>query len=447
MKYLAILKDSVREAIDTKVFYVMVALSGVLVLLVASTSFEPTGPEAMMANMLQQLHPPPVFGGPRVVGPGDDAVYYTVKKVAAVDQATDGPQARYRVTITGALPGRPAPEHQPADRANPERDRQTWREQQVRKQEDLLRERFAVFGRRRALEVTEVRLVPPAEGAASNEVAFELMTRPTELTAQFWPHQPALLFGLVPLTGIKAPLGLEVYFIEDLLVNGMGGWVAILISVIITAFFIPNMLRRGTIDLLLVKPLHRTTLLVYKYIGGLAFIFLNTTLAVGGVWLVLGLRSGLWAPSFLLLIPVITFFFAILYAVSALFGVLTRSAIVAILLTCGVWFLLYLIGQAYVFFQLWPQMEQASGVPAEQRMSEGWWVSAVNGVHFVLPRTTDLSVLTTKILRADLINPEQLGGDPSQSLDVSWGESLTVSLAFIAVMLGLASWRFATRDY
>jgi hypothetical protein len=28
-----------------------------------------------------------------------------------------------------------------------------------------------------------------------------------------------------------------------------------------------------------------------------------------------------------------------------------------------------------------------------------------------------------------------------------WGESVGVSLAFIAVMLGLACWRFATRDY
>src|SRR4051812_43882934 len=41
MKFLAILKDSTREAIDTKVFYVTLGLSTFLLLLVASVSFRP----------------------------------------------------------------------------------------------------------------------------------------------------------------------------------------------------------------------------------------------------------------------------------------------------------------------------------------------------------------------------------------------------------------------
>src|SRR5262245_44165415 len=41
MKYLAILRDSVREAVDAKVLYVMVALSGVLILLCLAVSFKP----------------------------------------------------------------------------------------------------------------------------------------------------------------------------------------------------------------------------------------------------------------------------------------------------------------------------------------------------------------------------------------------------------------------
>ena len=40
MKYLAILKDSFREAIDTKVFYVMIGLSCLMLLVVASVSYE-----------------------------------------------------------------------------------------------------------------------------------------------------------------------------------------------------------------------------------------------------------------------------------------------------------------------------------------------------------------------------------------------------------------------
>src|SRR5262245_53981836 len=41
MKFLAILKDSLREAIDSKVFYVTVGLSLLLILLIGSISFRP----------------------------------------------------------------------------------------------------------------------------------------------------------------------------------------------------------------------------------------------------------------------------------------------------------------------------------------------------------------------------------------------------------------------
>src|SRR5262245_13382352 len=41
VKFLAILRDSFREAVDSKVFSVMLALSGVLMVVVASMSFEP----------------------------------------------------------------------------------------------------------------------------------------------------------------------------------------------------------------------------------------------------------------------------------------------------------------------------------------------------------------------------------------------------------------------
>jgi ABC-type transport system involved in multi-copper enzyme maturation permease subunit len=85
------------------------------------------------------------------------------------------------------------------------------------------------------------------------------------------------------------------------------------------------MLQKGTIDLLLVKPIGRPMLLTYKFVGGLTFMFLNTVFVIAGIWLILGFRTGLWVPTFLLAIPVLTFQFAIFYCVSVLFGVLTRS--------------------------------------------------------------------------------------------------------------------------
>ena len=112
-------------------------------------------------------------------------------------------------------------------------------------------------------------------------------------------------------------------------VNGPGSWSCILIAVILTSFFVPNMLRKGTVDMLLVKPIHRVTLLLYKYIGGLSFVFSMPR----SRWAASGWRSDCapasGRPASSSSIPGITFYFAILYAVSVLIGVLTRSPIVA----------------------------------------------------------------------------------------------------------------------
>jgi ABC-type transport system involved in multi-copper enzyme maturation permease subunit len=374
---------------------------------------------------------------------GKDVEY----KLTGVEPLTqeDAPEERsYRVTVSAqhfgpiaiVPPGKADPAHR----------------QRERKDVKALRANFGKFGDFRAVEVTEVRPAPQSnrfipKQLNSTDHYYEVTTRPSSYTAQFWPHYPTVLFGLIPMSGLEAPLGVEVYFIEDLLVNNFGGFVALILSVIITAFFIPNMLRKGTLDLLLSKPISRPTLFVYKYIGGLTFIFLNAAVAIGGVWLALGIRSGVWAPGFLLCIPVVTFFFAILYAGSALFGLLTRSPTSAVLMTLGMWFLFYMVGQAYITFKVFKKIEEAQKTPPEKRITDGWWVPTVNAIHFVLPRTSDLNVLSSKVLRTGLISRAQLQNQVGELESITWAESLTVSLVFIGVMLGLACWRFAVKDY
>src|SRR5207248_2187452 len=131
-------------------------------------------------------------------------------------------------------------------------------------------------------------------------------------------------------------------FIQDQIVNGIGALVALCLSVVITAFFIPNLMRKGSIDLLVSKPIGRVQLLVYKYVGGLTFIFLVSVFTIGGVWLVMAARSGMWDPSFLFVIFALTFTFAILYAVSTAVAVYTRSAIASILVTFAFMFVMWL---------------------------------------------------------------------------------------------------------
>ena len=55
MKYLAILKDSFREAIDSKVLYVTVGLSLLLTLLVVSISFRPVPADEALQTIVNQF--------------------------------------------------------------------------------------------------------------------------------------------------------------------------------------------------------------------------------------------------------------------------------------------------------------------------------------------------------------------------------------------------------
>jgi hypothetical protein len=439
MKFLAVLADSLREAIDTKVFYVMVGLSALLALLTATLTFTPkeSGKE-LMALAAAPLH---IESMSDLEGAGAEEMFHALMRskkgiyepvlVEPLDGAGDSPRSRFRVVLRAM--------------AFKSKDKQTPAESI-----DHIRKRFGALDELRMVEVEDVKVLdrpPSVESRGRGEVFFEVTTRPTAATVRLWPHTWSLFLGGWAPTEGAAPLGLQLYLIEDVLLGWIGASVAILLSVIITAFFIPNMLRKGTVDLLIVKPIHRSTLLLYKYVGGLLFILLNTAVVVTGVWFALGLRSGVWAPSIFWMIPLLTFSFAILYAVSTLFGVLTRSAIVAILMTMAVWAVVFVVSLIHLYWENERVKEERDKVAVEERRSAGMFPRIISGIHYVLPRRDDLGTLTSRLLVRDLLTANQIKTEKLDRSRVSWTESLTVSCLFIGVLLGLSCWWFARKDY
>jgi ABC-type transport system involved in multi-copper enzyme maturation permease subunit len=494
VKFLAILKDSLREAVDYKIFYVMIGLSLLLALLGLSMSFTPVAggeqvvrefailplnadaadlDQAQAATILFQAHP----------------VRFNVKTVEPLPDEPDAPSSRFRVVLEAAFAT--------ADAANKA-------EKDPAQLEAFVRQRFGHIEGQSMLEAQEVhvkgwtglKIALLGRNLGGRQATIEVQTRPTPATIRFWPHQPSIFFGALPLMPASAggvPLFRFLDIIEGALIGRFGSIIAVLIGVIITAFFIPNMLRKGTVDLLVVKPIYRSQLLLYKYIGGLTFIFLNAAVAIGAVWLALGVRSGLWPMSFLYSALVLTFFFAILYSVSTFFGVLTRSPIAAILLTVGAWFFFFIVGVGHNVLETFRALDRTAralhdklgdeGLKALQQVGEGggngpgrrgpsiedmrfeenWFTRTVTVLHAVLPRTNDLDQILERRLRHDLAfgsgtpppredkpPPELPGGIPLPQLQVkppSLGETFGVSAAFIAVFLGLGCWRFATKDY
>jgi hypothetical protein len=114
---------------------------------------------------------------------------------------------------------------------------------------------------------------------------------------------------------------------------------AMVLALISTASIFPELMAGGAIDLYLSKPIGRLRLFVTKYLGGLLFVVLQVTVFTVGCYVVFGLRAGQWRTSLFLLIPLATLLFTYLFAVCVLVGVITRSTMAAILVTCLFWVL------------------------------------------------------------------------------------------------------------
>ena len=257
-----------------------------------------------------------------------------------------------------------------------------------------------------------------------------------------WPevfqgHKFSLLFGLQE-TEMMLPAGGVVTGIQVTIIDYIAGLAGVTLAVIITAGFIPNMMRKGSIDLLLVKPISRPLLLVYKYLGGLSFVLFNAVVLIGTSWVVFGLTLGNWNYWYLASIGVLLFYFAVLYSLSVLVGVVTRNSLAAILVTLGFWIFMAAVG-------LVRTLAHDARTPLD---FPDYIVQAIDAVHFVMPRLGDLSALNQYALAeanglTNLIDEEK----KQTALKFSWTETLLTSGAFIFVMLSLACWRFSRRDY
>ena len=73
---------------------------------------------------------------------------------------------------------------------------------------------------------------------------------------------------------------------------------------------------------------------------------INAAYLIGGLWLLLGLRFGLWNERLLLAIPLYLFLFAIYYSVSSLAGLVWRNAIVSVVVAVVFWFVCWSLGTA-----------------------------------------------------------------------------------------------------
>ena len=161
----------------------------------------------------------------------------------------------------------------------------------------------------------------------------------------------------------------------------------LLLAIFSSASFVPNMLEKGNIDLLLSKPVSRPQLLWGKYLGGILVVLINIAFLIIGVWLIISLKFSYWNFNILSIILLITFTFAVLYALIVYFGVITQSSVLGMMIA---YFIFLVLSPLLHFFKN----------NMDSFIHSSFLKGIIISVYYVIPKTSELMGDMAKSLAA-----------------------------------------------
>ena len=177
----------------------------------------------------------------------------------------------------------------------------------------------------------------------------------------------------------------------DRLVRGVYGGIAtflytwgMFLAVFASAGLIPSVLEPGRIELLLSKPVSRAHILLGRYLGNVLVIACNVVFLVLGVWTILGVKTGIWSPAFLISIATTIFIFAVLLSVVVLIGVLFESAALATMISMALMIMSAILAQTTTMMRL---------------LSSEWSRELWRGLYYVLPKVYDIGRITLNAIQ------------------------------------------------
>jgi len=182
----------------------------------------------------------------------------------------------------------------------------------------------------------------------------------------------------------------------DRLVRGVYGAIAtflytfgMFLAVFASSGLIPSVLEPGRIEVLLSKPVSRTHILLGRYAGNVLVVSCNVVYLVLGVWTILGVKTGIWSPAFLISIATTSFIFAVLLSVVVLMGVLFESAALATMVTVALMLMSPILAQTSTMMRL-----------LSSEWSRGVWQT----LYYALPKVYDLGKMTLDAIQSRTFN-------------------------------------------
>jgi ABC-2 type transport system permease protein len=229
--------------------------------------------------------------------------------------------------------------------------------------------------------------------------------------------------GAVSFMGIQS-MSKPIYNIHKF-VNVSYSWVSILLyiwgtflAVFASSGLIPSVLEAGRISLLLSKPFTRTTLLMGRYAGNVLVVALNHVYLICGIWIIIGLKTDIWEPRFLLAIPISIFIFAVLLCVVVLIGVVSESAALSVMIAVAFMLISTILAQRDVVVKL-----------LDSQWSRDLWLT----FYWIIPKVFDLGVAMRQIILYDR--------------QTDWFTPAWTSAAFGIAVLSAAVYIFRRRDF
>lgn len=202
----------------------------------------------------------------------------------------------------------------------------------------------------------------------------------------------------------------------EAVVAGAAYWIGILLSLFASAGLFSDLQAPGRVELLLAKPIGRLRVLFGHVLGVLAAIASLVVYLMGGTWLIMSLKSGVWNPRFLLSIVIVIGMFGVMYAAILLMSVWTRSTALSLIVAYGLIFVsLVLTGSAQIAPMLGPVGEPV------------FW-----GLYHVLPNFAEVTEVVTALAKGVAVG--------------SW-YPLVSSLLFAGATYALVGYAFARRDF
>ena len=156
-----------------------------------------------------------------------------------------------------------------------------------------------------------------------------------------------------------------------------------LLAILASAGLIPTIFEPGRIELLLSKPVERWHVLLGRFAGNLIVVGLNMFYPVLAVWIIFGVKTGIWTFGFLWGSLLAVFMFAVYLSVILLVGVVWESAVVSTMIT---------FAMIIISIILWNKSA------LERLLSSEWSRNAVRFFYYLLPKVVDIGRMLTRIV-------------------------------------------------